>query len=329
MHVLILGAGGMLGRRVTEALRSGPPGSLEVERLTLVDVVEVSAAATGPVTVAHVGDLAEPGVAERLVAGRPDVVVHLAAVVSGEAERRFAHGYRSNLDGTRSLFEAIRAEGVREPYRPRVVFASSVAVFGPPFPETIPEDFQTAPLTSYGAQKAIGELLLCDYSRRGYLDGIGVRLPTICVRPGQPNRAASGFFSNILREPLTGREAVLPVPDTVRHVFASPRSAVRNLLRAITLDSAPLLHRRVLSMPGLSATVGEQLAALRAIAGEKAVRLVRREPDEAIARIVESWPRRTAADRAERLGFTAEESMEEIVRVHVEDELDGTVGTPA
>ena len=226
-------------------------------------------------------DLADPGAAQRLVEGRPDVIVHLAAVVSGEAEADFDKGYRVNLDGTRALLEAIRAA---DGYRPRLVFASSIAVFGAPLPNPIPEDFATLPLTSYGTQKAIDELLLADYTRRGFVDGIGIRLPTICIRPGAPNKAASGFFSNILREPLVGQEAVLPVPETVRHWHASPRSAVGFCLRAATIDTEQIGPRRTLSMPGLSATVGEQIEALRRVGGEEAVRLIRHEPDPEIMR---------------------------------------------
>ena len=188
--------------------------------------------------------------------------------MSGEAEADFDKGYRINLDGTRQLFEAIRKVG--DGYRPRVVFTSSIAVFGAPFPEAIGDEFFTTPLTSYGTQKAIGELLLADYTRRGFFDGIGIRLPTICVRPGKPNKAASGFFSGIIREPLAGQEAVLPVPEDVRHWHASPRSAVGFLIHAATIDTAPASGtRRNLTMPGLSATVGEQIEALRRVAGDK------------------------------------------------------------
>jgi len=260
-----------------------------------------------------------------MVAARPDLIFHLAAIVSGEAEADFEKGYRINLDGTRLLFEAIRQEGVRQSYVPRVVFTSSIAVFGAPFPEAIPDEFHLTPLTSYGTQKAIGELLLADYSRRGFFDGIGIRLPTICIRPGKPNKAASGFFSSILREPLAGQPAVLPVPDTVMHWHASPRAAVGFLMHAATLDTAPLGARRNLTMPGLAATVAEQIEALRRVAGEKAVALIRREPDETVGRIVAGWPRRFDARRAEALGFKAERSFDEIIRVHVEDELGGKI----
>jgi nucleoside-diphosphate-sugar epimerase len=266
---------------------------------------------------AFAGDLADPATAQRLVDGRPDVVVHLAAVVSGEAEADFDKGYRVNLDGTRTLLETIRAAA----YRPRVVLASSIAVFGAPLPTPIPEDFATLPLTSYGTQKAIDELLLADYSRRGFVDGVGIRLPTICIRPGAPNKAASGFFSNILREPLVGKEAVLPVPETVRHWHASPRSAVGFCLRAATVDTELIGPRRTLSMPGLSATVGEQIEALRRVGGEAAVRLIRHEPDPQIMEMVGNWAAALDASRAERLGFVAETSFDEIIRVHLEDEL--------
>jgi nucleoside-diphosphate-sugar epimerase len=261
------------------------------------------------------------------VADRPDVIFHLAAIVSGEAEADFEKGYRINLDGTRFLLEAIRHRGSSDRYVPRVVFTSSIAVFGAPFPEAIGDEFFTTPLTSYGTQKAIGELLLSDYSRRGFLDGIGIRLPTICVRPGKPNKAASGFFSNILREPLAGLPAVLPVAEDVRHWHASPRAAVGFLLHAATMDLAPLGWRRNLSMPGLSATVGEQIAALRKMAGEAAVTLIRREPDPSIMKIVAGWPRNFDTARARALGFTAESSFEEIIRVHIDDELGGRIAT--
>jgi len=321
MHVLIVGAAGMIGRKLTDRLvADGNVGGREIERLTLVDVV-APASRDGRAEVVS-ADLAAPGGAERLIENRPDLIVHLAAVVSGEAESDFEKGYRVNLDGTRALLEAVRAA---DGYRPRLVFTSSIAVYGPPLPDPIPEDFQEAPLTSYGTQKAIGELLLADYTRRGFVDGIGLRLPTICIRPGRPNKAASGFFSSILREPLVGQEAVLPVPDTVRHWHASPRSAVEFLIRAATLDGQDVGPRRTLSMPGLSATVAEQIEALRRVAGDRAVRLIRREPDESIMRIVETWAPALDASRARRLGFTAETSFDEIIGVHIEDELGGSI----
>ena len=327
MHVLVTGAAGMIGRKLVDRLLAdGHLGGAGLDRLTLTDVVAPPERPNAaPAIEAVAADLAEPGVAERLVAGRPDVVVHLAAVVSGQAETDLDLGYRVNLDGARALLEAVRRAHEEDGWTPRFVFTSSIAVYGAPLPNPIPEDFHHTPLTSYGAQKAMGELLLDDWTRRGFVDGVGVRLPTICIRPGKPNQAASGFFSSILREPLVGQEAVLPVPDTVRHWHASPRSAVGFLVRAATFDTAPLGSRRTLSMPGLSATVGEQLEALQRVAGERALRLVRREPDPAIMRIVGGWAEALDASRAEGLGFSAERSFDEIIRVHVEDELGGVL----
>ncbi|MCT8990329.1 SDR family oxidoreductase [Chelativorans sp. SCAU2101] len=327
MHVLVIGAAGMIGRKLVERI-AAEEGALGggLDRLTLVDIVEPPMpSALAAVASSEALDLSQPGSAEKLASARPDIIFHLAAIVSGEAEADFEKGYRVNLDGTRALFEAIRLEGRKEPYRPRVVFASSIAVFGAPFPEKIGDEFFSTPLTSYGTQKAISELLLADYSRRGFFDGIGLRLPTICIRPGKPNKAASGFFSNILREPLVGEEAVLPVEEDVRHWFASPRAAVGFFIHAARLDLEQVGPRRNLTMPGLSATVGEQIEALRRVAGEKAVRLIRREPDATIRRIVLGWPTDFDARRAEKLGFSAEKSFDDIIRIHIEDELGGTI----
>jgi nucleoside-diphosphate-sugar epimerase len=305
--ILVIGAAGMIGRKLTARLKKDGAGEL-----ILHDVVPFDGASA-------VSDLSTPGEAEKLLASRPDLIFHLAAIVSGEAEADFDKGYRINLDGTRYLFEAIRKAGGG--YKPRVVFTSSIAVFGAPFPDAIGDEFLNAPLTSYGTQKAIGELLLSDYSRRGIFDGIGIRLPTICVRPGKPNKAASGFFSGILREPLAGQEAVLPVPDTVRHWFASPRTAIEFLIHASSLNTEALGARRNLSMPGISATIAEEIESLRRIGGEKAVKLIRREPDPVIMKIVEGWPRNFDTKRALSLGFRADATFDDIVRAHIEDEL--------
>src|SRR5688572_16869020 len=296
----------MIGRKLVARLRK--EGAQEIIQQDVVPFDGV------------VSDLSAPGEAEKLVAKRPDLIFHLAAVVSGEAEADFEKGYRVNLDGTRYLFEAIRKEG----YKPKLVFTSSIAVFGSPFPDAIGDEFLNAPLTSYGTQKAIDELLLSDYSRRGLFDGIGIRLPTICVRPGKPNKAASGFFSGIIREPLAGQEAVLPVPETVRHWFASPRAAIAFLEHAANIDTAQLGTRRNLSMPGVCASVAQQIDALRKVAGEKVTRLIRREPDPTIMRIVSGWPQNFDAKRALALGFRADQSFEEIIRIHIEDELQRT-----
>ncbi|TCT00557.1 D-erythronate dehydrogenase [Aquabacter spiritensis] len=323
MHVLVIGAAGMVGRKLIARLAAdGRLGGKTITALTAHDVVAPARIdAPFPVTT-RVSDISVPGEAGALVADRPDVIFHLAAIVSGEAEADFDKGYRINFDGTRFLLDAVR---LIEGYVPRLVFTSSIAVFGAPFPEAIGDDFFLTPLTSYGTQKAVGELLLADYSRRGFLDGVGIRLPTICVRPGKPNKAASGFFSGIIREPLAGQEAVLPVSEDVMHWHASPRAAVGFLLHAATFDTAPLGARRSLTMPGLAVTVGEQIEALRRVAGDAAVARIRRAPDPVIAQIVAGWPRRFDAARALSLGFKAEASFDEIIRIHVEDELGGQV----
>ena len=327
MKVLVIGAAGMVGRKLVAALLdAGQVGGRGISALTLADVAEPPAiAAQVPVTLVAT-DLSAAGAAEALIADRPDVIFHLAAIVSGEAEADFEKGYRINLDGTRLLFEAIRLAGQTAPYRPRLVFTSSIAVFGEPLPSVIGDTHEHTPLTSYGTQKAICELLLADYSRRGFFDGVGIRLPTIAVRPGKPNKAASGFFSGIIREPLAGIEAVLPVADTVRHWFASPRSAVGFLLHAANMDTAALGNLRNLTMPGLAVTVGEQIAALERVAGPRAVALIRRQPDATIAGIVAGWPQAFEARRASGLGFASESSFDEIIRIHIEDELGGRIG---
>jgi D-erythronate 2-dehydrogenase len=312
----------MIGRKLTTALARDGLGGRPVARLTLADMVAPAApegydGRVDPVEI----DIGTKGAGACFVVERPDVIFHLAAIVSGEAEDDFDKGYRINLDGTRWLYEAVRAIGGG--YRPRLVFASSIAVFGAPFPPRIGDEFFTTPRTSYGTQKAIGELLLNDYSRRGIFDGVGIRLPTICIRPGAPNKAASGFFSGILREPLVGQPAVLPVDEDVRHWHASPRAAVGFLTRAATMDTEALGDRRVLNLPGLSATVAEQIEALRRVAGDRAVALIRREPDAKIAAMVAGWAQDFAPERARAFGFRAESSFDEIIRAHIEDELGG------
>lgn len=317
MRILVLGGAGMIGRRLVEALvSSGELGGRRIDAIHSFDVAGGDAAS--PIVTTSTGDIADPHTITSLVAGRPDVIFHLASIVSGEAEVEFEKGYRINLAGMQNLLEAIRLQG--DDYCPRLVFTSSIAVFGAPFEEPIRDTFLQAPLTSYGTQKAICELLLADYSRKGYLDGVGIRLPTIVVRPGRPNKAASGFFSGIIREPLAGLEAVLPVGDDVRHWVASPAAAVGFLLHAATLDTAPLGYRRSLTMPGLSITVGEMVETLRQIAGDDTAALIRREPDAAVGKIVAGWPRQFSAERATSLGFIADTDFAAIVKAHIADE---------
>lgn len=315
MHVLITGAAGMLGTKLTRRLiESGSLRGEPIDHIDLVDMVGIDV--DSPLCRSIVADLAQPDIAAALVSPVPDVVFHLAGVVSGEAEVHFDKGMAVNLDGTRALFDALRmAHGA-----PRVVFTSSIAVFGAPFPDPIPDDFHLTPLTSYGTQKMICEALLADYSRRGFFDGVGIRLPTISVRPGPANAAASGFFSGIIREPLAGEPASLPVARSVRHSHASPRSAIGYLVRAAEMDSSLLGARRNLTMPGVSVTVGEQIEALGRVAGQNTVDLITETVDPAVAEIVAGWPERFDTRRADELGFVGERSYDEIIRAYLEDD---------
>ncbi len=325
MHILITGAAGMIGRKLTARLvKDGGLNGSKIDKLTLIDVVapEKPAGFSGEVTTIT-SDLSVPGIAVRAITGRPNVIFHLAGVVSGEAETDLEKGYRVNLDGSRALLDAVQLAG--EGYHPKFVYTSSLAVFGAPFPEAIPDEFHLTPLTSYGTQKAMIELMLADYTRRGFLDGVGIRLPSIVVRPGKPNKAASGFFSGIIREPLSGQEAILPVPDTVLHWHASPRSAVGFLIHGAGLTREQLGPRINLIMPGVCCTVAEQIEALRRVAGEKAVARIRRQPDELVARIVAGWPQRFDPKRSLALGFTVEKTFDDIIRAHIEDDLGGKI----
>ena len=325
MHILVIGAGGMLGSKLVQQLaKVGQLSRISISKITRHDAVlsPPPPPSVFPIETL-IGDVSLNAEAVQLIAGKPDVIFHMAAVVSGEAEADFDKGYAINMDGTRHLLDAIRKIG--RGYRPKFIFTSSIAVFGSPFPEVIGDEFFTTPLTSYGTQKAICELLISDYSRRGFIDGLALRMPTVCVRPGKPNKAASGFFSNIIREPLVGLEAVLPVSENVRHWHASPRSAVAMLVHSAEMDLSQVGTRRALTMAGISCTVAEQIAALSRIGGEKCVKLIKRVPDETITRIVAGWPSRFDAKRALGLGFKADSDFDEIIRVHIDDELQGKI----
>ena len=331
MKILVTGSGGMIGRKLVERLVADKMlGGKPIQSLILVDVVESPIPEGAPADTKPIAaDFSEKGVAATLIQERPDVIFHLAAIVSGDAEANFEKGYRINFNGSWALFEAIRQEREKDgpnnnqgsSYKPRFVFASTLAVFGPPFPDPVPDSLATTPTSSYGTQKAMTELLLADYSRKGYFDGVGVRLPTICIRPGKPNKAASSFFSGILREPLAGQEAPLPVGDEVRHWFASPRAAVGFFITAATIDTSSLGVRRSMTMPGVSATVGEQIEALRKVGGEKAVALIKRVEDPFVANIVKGWAGRYDPQLASSMGFTAEKNFDEIIKVYQEDEM--------
>ena len=324
LHVLITGAAGMIGQKLIARLAREPRiAGKPIERVTLVDVEAPGAPQNSPFKVtSRTGDLSLPGEASATVADNPHYVFHLAGVVSGEAETDFEKGYRVNIDGTRFLFDAIRS---REDYKPRVVFTSSAAVYGGPFDGPVTDDFHLTPHSSYGVAKAIGEQLLADYSRRGFFDGVGIRLPAITVRPGKPNKAASGFFSSIIREPLAGQHAMLPIADDTLHSHASPRAAVGYLLHAATLETEKLGQRPNLMMPAVACTVAEQIEALRKVGGDKAVARIQRVRDTLIERIVSGWPHQFEAKRARALGFVPDKDFDEIVAHHVADELGGKV----
>ena len=316
MRVLITGAFGMIGRKLAARLLAD--GTVAGKKITALHLHDVLAGEAPSILChLHAGDLSAAGEAEKLAGLKPDLVFHLAGIVSGVAETDFDLGYRVNFHGTLALFNALRSAKIS----PRVVFTSTIAVFGAPFPAVIPDDFHLTPLTSYGTQKMMGEALLADYTRKGIFDGIGIRLPTICVRPGKANGAASSFFSGIIREPLAGQEAILPVPRDVVHTHASPRSAVNFLIHAAGLDGGAVGPRRNLTMPGVGVTVQEQIDALRAVAGDNVVSLIKDQPDETIWAIVKNWPTRFDTERARDLGFVAEKNFEQIVRGHIADEL--------
>ncbi|MCX7300782.1 MAG: SDR family oxidoreductase [Rhodobacterales bacterium] len=320
MRVLVTGAAGMIGRKLTARLAvDGHLGGKALTALILHDIVAPPRPDVAIPVIDLASDFADLATAEELIGHRPDVVFHLAGVVSGTAEANFDLGYAVNLDGTRRLFDAIRLSGLH----PRVVYASTAAVFGGPFPDVVPDDFAPTPLSSYGSQKLIGEVILSDYTRRGFMDGVGLRLPTICVRPGKPNGAASSFFSGIIREPLNGQPAALPVHRDWVHTHASPRAAVGFFIHAGSMDTSPVGSRRNLVMPGTSVSVGEQIASLTRIAGPRVAALIHEAQDPAVWAIVKTWPQRFAATRARDLGFVAETSFDEIIEAYITEELGG------
>ncbi|MAW52463.1 MAG: NAD-dependent epimerase [Geminicoccus sp.] len=317
MKIAILGSAGMIGQEFLAQVSAAEALMPDVTALIACDVVKTPTPATlAERTTDVVGNVTDAAVIKAVLDHRPDCIIHLASVVSGEAETDFDKGYQVNFDATYALLETIRGLSAAEGYRPRFIFASSIAVFGPPFTEVLEDNFHLAPRTSYGTQKAMQELLVNDYTRRGFIDGISLRLPTICVRPGKPNLAASSFFSNIIREPLAGKEAILPVDESLRHWFASPQAAAGFFIHALTVDLSQMDHNRALSMPGVSATVGEQIEALAQVGGSEAVALIRKQIDPVIEGIVSGWAPNFTAARARALGFEADWDFMAIVEKH-------------
>src|SRR5580658_4832736 len=324
MKIVITGGAGFIGRRLAERLLArGALAGADGRDRGIDDIVLFDVAAPAPPLAPEprlrvvTGDIADAAAIRRLVDAETSTVFHFAAVVSAEAEADTDTGYRVNLDGTRAVLEACRALG----NRPRVVFASSLAVYGGELPLAVGDDTALHPQSSYGAQKAIGELLVNDYSRKGFIDGRALRLPTVVVRPGLPNRAASTFASSIIREPLTGKDAVCPVsPDTVM-ALASPRRVVASLAHALDLSGDALGQNRVLQLPGYSVSVGEMAEALRRAGGTAAYGRLSWRPDATIQAIVGSWPRELHAPRAEALGFQPDSGIDEAVQFFIEDDL--------
>ncbi|MDJ0640695.1 MAG: SDR family oxidoreductase [Paracoccaceae bacterium] len=319
--ILIIGGGGMVGQKLAHLLADQPLAA--GDRITLCDLQFPENGA--PVAEEIRGTVTNPGVMKRLAAQRPEIVYYLAAIVSGEAEADFELGWSVNMDAFRVFLDTFRAEveASNGSYKPQIIFTSSIAVFGAPFPEKIDDEFLHAPQTSYGAQKAMSELVLSDHIRKGFFDGVSIRLPTICVRPGKPNKAASSFFSGIIREPLNGQDAVLPVSPETRHWHASPRSAAGFLRHAATLRQDLYQGRPALNMPGVSCTVIEQIEALKDIAGGDVTARIQYAPDPVIEDIVKYWPRDFAPERATALGFTAEKDFAEIIQVYLDDDFQG------
>ncbi|MEO8487867.1 MAG: D-erythronate dehydrogenase [Betaproteobacteria bacterium] len=319
MHILITGGAGFLGRKLASALLArgtlaGSDGRQRaLDRLTLVDIATGEDFGDARVT-RLAGDLADPALLDRTFADGIDGVFHLAAVVSGEAEANFDLGWRVNVDATRALLERCRASSVP----PRLVFASSIAVFGGTLPERLPDDQALTPQSSYGAQKAVGELLVHDYARKGFIDGRSLRLPTITVRPGKPNKAASSFASGIIREPLAGIESTCPVDASTRMWLLSPRAVIENLIAGYEAPYSSFPPSHSINVPGISVTVGEMVDALRNVAGEAAAKRVVFRHDPAIDRIVRTWPRDFDALAGRSLGMRTDADFASIVRQYVE-----------
>ncbi|HEX6978985.1 MAG TPA: D-erythronate dehydrogenase [Alphaproteobacteria bacterium] len=323
MQVVITGGAGMLGKKLAKKLLergtlAGPDGTpTKIERLILLDVAEAPDIPKDPRVSFVAGEVSDTSLMRRLIAGDTGSVFHFAAVVSAGAEADFDLGYRVNLDGTRAVLEACRAL----PRPPRVVFTSSIAVYGGDLPEVITDEQKLTPQTSYGAQKAMGELLVADYTRKGFIDGRSLRLPTIVVRPGKPNKAASTFASSIIREPLQGQEAICPVRPDNWMPLLSPRKTVEAFIRAHDLPSEAWGWNRSLMLPSLDATVGEMAEAVKRVAGADAYKRIVWRPDALIQKIVDGWPKRLDSRRARAMGFEADPSLDAIIQAFIEDDL--------
>ena len=312
MQIIITGGAGFLGQRLAKALLSG---NIKFDKLLLVDIVEPQKSNSDERLECRQLDLSEPGAAKIIISSETKLVFHLAAVVSSHAEKEFDAGWKVNLDITRHLLEACRH--ARQDIR--FVFSSSLAVFGGRLPDVVNDSTAVTPMSSYGTQKAMGELLVNDYSRKGFVDGISLRLPTICVRPGRPNLAASSFVSSIIREPLRGEEAVCPVSTKLSLFLSSPATVINNLVHAASIDTGNLVWKTI-NLPGITITVGEMLAALKRVTDEKTVARVKFVPDESISRIVSTWPGAIDNSRALELAFRADEKFDNFIHQYITDD---------
>jgi nucleoside-diphosphate-sugar epimerase len=312
MKILVTGAAGFLGSRLIRTLLSATAG-LDISSIVAVDLVPCPI--DDPRVDSRQGTITDQDFIRSSVDPRVDVVFHLAAALSGQSEAEFEVGMRVNVDATRNLLEACR----RLKNAPRFVFASSVAVFGGPLPEIVPEDVALLPQSSYGTEKAIAELMVSDYSRRGFVDGIACRLPTVAIRPGKPNSAMSSFVSGIIREPLAGIASVCPVPLHTRLWISSPAIVVANLLHAALLPTSALDGKRAVNFPGLCVTAAEMLASLERLGGATARARVRCDPDEHLMRVVCTWPGAFDVSRPLRLGFRRDADVDSIVRQFMDE----------
>ncbi|WP_313371703.1 D-erythronate dehydrogenase [Achromobacter animicus] len=321
MKILITGGAGFLGQRLARKLLERGTLSLDggkpqpITQIDLLDVVKADL--QDPRVRSLEGDIADPAVLRKAIDTETRAIFHLAAVVSGQAEADFDLGMRINLDASRALLETCRALG----HTPRVIFTSSVAVYGGNLPDTVRDDTALNPQSSYGTQKAIAELLLADYTRRGFVDGRVLRLPTISVRPGRPNAAASSFASGIIREPLNGEPAACPVGADTRLWLLSPRGAIQALIAGCELDADAMADRTPINLPGVSVTAAEMAQALREVAGDEVADRISWQADARVERIVGSWPGRWDTSRATRLGLTGDGSFADIVRAYMADDL--------
>lgn len=323
MHVVITGAAGMLGLKlVQELLKRGELAGADdkpqrITRITATDVVEHPAMPKDPRLTFVKGDVFDAALMKRLITPGTASIFHLAGVVSAGAERDYDLGFRVNLDGTRVVLQAARELGTC----PRLVFASSLAAYGGDLPETITDEQKLTPQTSYGVQKVMGELLFMDATRKGFVDARSLRLPTIVVRPGKPNLAASTFASSIIREPLSGQKAVCPVDPSAMMPLLSPRRCIAAFIRAHDLPGSAWGWNRALMLPSLDATVGEMAEALKRKAGQKAYDLIEWKIDPMIAKIVAGWPKRLDSKRARAMGFESDPSLDYLIQAYIEDDL--------